>query len=299
MNFMTGEGRPMKLGVTFPQTEIGQDPAAIREYAQTAEELGYSHLIAFDHVLGANPAGHDGWKGPYDFRHLFHEPLVLFGYLAAVTSRLELVTAVVILPQRQTALVAKQTAEIDVLSNGRLRFGVGIGWNHVEYEGLGETFWDRGQRCEEQIEVLRALWTQETVNFEGHWHKITSAGINPLPIQRPIPIWIGGTHDRVIRRIARAADGWFPQFQPGVEAQLALQKLRDYASAEGRDPSGIGVEGRVNIANKNESEWEQAYTDWKQMGASHLAVNTMGAGLTTPQEHIRQIVRFKQVIDSM
>ena len=289
----------MKLGVTFPQTEIGHDPGAIREYAQITEELGYSHLIAFDHVLGANPDGHNGWKGAYDFRHLFHEPMVLFGYLAAVTTSLELVTAIVILPQRQTALVAKQTAEIDVLSNGRLRFGVGIGWNHVEYEGLGQNFQNRGKRSEEQIEVLRALWTQETINFEGHWHRITAAGINPLPVQRPIPIWIGGTDDRVIRRIARLADGWFPQFQPDDKARLVLQKLRDYALAEGRDPSKIGMEGRVNIANKSESEWAQAYSDWKQIGASHLSVNTMGAGLTSPSEHIKQIVRFKQVIDSM
>ena len=177
----------------FPQTEIGEDPIAIRDYAQAAEELGYRHLLIYDHVLGASTVNRPDWRGPYTSDTLFHEPFVLFGYLAGLTQRIELVTGVIILPQRQTALVAKQAAEIDVLSGGRLRLGVGIGWNEVEYQALGEDFHNRGARMEEQIDVLRALWTQPVVSFAGRWHQIEAAGIKPLPIQRPIPIWIGAT----------------------------------------------------------------------------------------------------------
>jgi probable F420-dependent oxidoreductase len=187
----------MQLGVIFPQTEIGADPKAIRDFAQAAEDMGYAHLIVFDHVLGADTAYHNNWQGPYTTADMFHEPFVLYGYLAAITERLELVTAVIILGQRQTALVAKQAAAVDVLSGGRLRLGVGIGWNAVEYEALGENFHDRGKRSEEQIAVLRALWTQEEVDFHGRWHDITHAGINPLPIQRPIPLWLGGRAEAV------------------------------------------------------------------------------------------------------
>ena len=176
----------MELGVVFPQTEIGSDPIAVRDYAQAAEQLGYTHLIVYDHVLGADTTRHENWQGGYTLESMFHEPFVLFGYLAGVTSTIELVTAVLILGQRQTALVAKQAAEVDVLSGGRLRLGIGVGWNHVEYEALGENFHDRGRRSEEQIELLRALWTEEAVDFHGRWHNVTHAGISPLPVQRPI-----------------------------------------------------------------------------------------------------------------
>jgi probable F420-dependent oxidoreductase len=178
----------MQVGVIFPQTEIGADPVAVRDYVQAAENLGYAHLLVYDHVLGADAQRHAGWSGGYTAKDMFHEPFVAFGYMAALTQRLELGTAVLVLGQRQTALVAKQAAEVDVLSGGRLRLGIGIGWNHVEYEALGENFQNRGRRSEEQIAVLRALWTQEVVSFEGRWHRITHAGLNPLPIQRPIPI---------------------------------------------------------------------------------------------------------------
>ncbi|HEY9325316.1 MAG TPA: LLM class F420-dependent oxidoreductase, partial [Candidatus Limnocylindria bacterium] len=182
----------MRVGAVFPQLEIGTDPDAIAKYARTVEDLGYDHLVIFDHVLGADANRPGGWTGAYDHRSMFHEPFVLYGYLAAVTSRLRLATAVLVLGQRQTALVAKQAAEVDVLSRGRLTLGVGIGWNAVEYEALGESFTNRGRRIEEQIAVLRALWTQEVVDFKGRWHRIDRAGIDPLPVQRPIPIWMGG-----------------------------------------------------------------------------------------------------------
>src|SRR5579859_7042033 len=178
----------MKIGVVFPQTEIGADAGAVRAYAQRVEELGYGHVLAYDHVLGADPAVHVGWSGPYDVRTTFHEPLVLFGYLAALTS-LELVTGIIILPQRQTALVAKQAAEVDLLTGGRFRLGIGLGWNAVEYEALGEDFTNRGKRSEEQVEVIRKLWTERSVTFEGKYHRVTGAGLAPLPNQRPIPVW--------------------------------------------------------------------------------------------------------------
>src|SRR6266567_5973620 len=219
----------MQLGVIFPQTEIGADPKAVRDFVQAAESIGYEHVIVFDHVLGVDTAHYQGWQGPYTKHDMFHEPFVLYGYLAAVTQRLELVTAVIILGQRQTALVAKQAAEVDVLSGGRLRLGVGIGWNAVEYEALGENFHNRGKRSEEQLAVLRALWTQDVVSFEGRWHRITHAGLNPLPIQRPIPIWLGAggrlnpiPPEPVMRRIARLADGWFPLFPPNDAGREAI-----------------------------------------------------------------------------
>jgi len=182
----------MKIGVVFPQTEIGQDPAMIRDYAQAVESMGYTHILAFDSVVGANPDRPGGWDSPFTYKHAFHEPFVLFGFCAGVTRHIELVTGIVILPQRQTVLVAKQAAQVDVLSGGRLRLGIGVGWNTVEFEALGENFKNRGRRVEEQLEVMRLLWTRELVTYAGQWHRVTDAGIKPLPIQRPIPMWMGG-----------------------------------------------------------------------------------------------------------
>ena len=294
----------MKLGVVFPQTEIGSDPAAVRDYVQAAEGLGYSHLIAYDHVLGADTGYHQVWEGTYTSEDLFHEPFVLFGYLASMTSTLQLVTSVIILGQRQTALVAKQAAEVDVLSGGRLRLGIGVGWNPVEYEALDQNFQNRGRRSEEQIEVLRALWTEKTVNFQGRWHRVTHAGINPLPVQRPIPIWLGAggrgspvPPDRVLRRVARLADGWFPQLAPDDIGQATINKVWEYAKEAGRDPASIGVEPRLDVSAGNPEFWQERATAWQGLGASHLGVNTMGAGLKSPQDHINVIQQFKEVVD--
>ncbi len=284
----------MKLGVVFPQTEIGSDPVAIRDYAQAAEQLGYHHVLVFDHVLGAHVDRFEGrFRPPYHYTTPFHEPFVLFGYLAALTS-LELVTGIVILPQRQTALVAKQAAEVDVLTRGRLRLGVGIGWNHVEYEALGQSFRNRGRRIEEQIALMRRLWTEELVDFEGKYHVVKQAGINPLPVQRPIPVWMGGGVDAVLRRIARIADGWFPQFRPGPDASETLDRLRGYIRDAGRKPEDVGIEGRISMFNTPEPEWGAALEGWRGLGATHVAVNTMNAGLASPQAHIDAIRRFKQ-----
>ena len=295
----------MRVGVVFPQTEIGPDPVAIRDYVQAAEDLGYSHLIAYDHVLGADIRFHEGWSGGYALNDMFHEPLVVFGYMAAITKTLELVTAILILGQRQTALVAKQAAEVDVLSGGRLRLGVGIGWNHVEYEALGQNFHNRGRRTEEQIPLLRALWTQEVVNFKGRWNHVTDAGINPLPVQRPIPIWMGAggrlspvPPERVLRRVARLADGWFPQFSPDEAGRETITRVREYAREEGRDPSVIGMEARINIADGNPEFWVERAKAWEELGATHISVNTMRAGLESSEAHINAIRQFKEVVGS-
>ena len=286
----------MKVGVTFPQIEIGNDPQLIKDYAQAAEDLGYNHLLVFDHVLGADPTNRPGWRGSYSIDDPFHEPFVLFGYLAAVAQKLELVTGVIILPQRQTALVAKQAAEVDVLTGGRLRLGVGVGWNEVEYEALGMNFHNRGRRIEEQVEVLRLLWTQKVVTFHGKYHHITEAGINPLPVQRPIPLWMGGSADVLLRRAARMADGWFPQMPPNQTAEEALSRLRAYLQAEGRDPNSFGLEARITIAGLSEDDWVAQFKGWEKLGATHISVNTMRAGLSSPQDHLNAIRRFKEVI---
>ena len=286
----------MQLGVIFPQTEIGADPVGVRDFVQAAEDLGYAHVIVFDHVLGADVSHYKDWQGPYTSQDMFHEPFVLYGYLAALTQRLELVTAVIILGQRSTALVAKQAAEIDVLSGGRLRLGVGTGWNAVEYEALNENFHNRGKRSEEQLEVMRALWTQEIVNFEGRWHTIRHAGINPLPVQRPIPVWLGGRVEAVVERVGRLADGWFPQFAPDDAGRETLERMRGYARAAGRDPADIGIEGRISLQGTTPEIRAKEATAWRDLGATHLSVNTMRAGLKTPAEHIAAIEAFKETV---
>lgn len=284
----------MQIGVTFPQTEIGADPLVIRDYAQTVEGLGYQHLVIFDHVLGADPTHRPGWRG-YTQQDMFHEPFVLFGYLAALT-HLELVTAVIILPQRQTALVAKQAAEVDILTGGKLRLGVGVGWNPVEYEALGMNFHTRGRAIEEQIEVLRLLWSQPIVSYHGQFHTITEAGLNPLPVRRSIPIWTGGRADVLLRRTARIADGWFPQGQPDEQMRQAVERLRRYISEAGRDPGSVGIEARMNAADGDLDEWVRQTKGWRELGATHISINTMGAGFKSPDEHIEAIRRYKEAV---
>ena len=286
----------MQVGVTFPQSEIGADSIAIRDYAQAAEDLGYEHLLAYDHVLGADPTNREGWRG-YSYETMFHEPLTLFGYLAAVTQRLELVSGVIVLPQRQTALVAKQAAEVDVLSGGRLRLGVGIGWNTVEYEALGEDFQTRGARIEEQIEVMRLLWTKEVVSYEGKYHRIDEAGINPLPVQRPIPVWMGARANVGLRRTARLAEGWFPLGPPDDSMREALKRLRDYVEEAGRDPESVGIEARLDVGRVPPDEWIPQTEAWRPLGATHISVNTMNAGLRSPQEHVETIRRYKEALE--
>src|SRR5579875_331765 len=284
----------MYPGVVFPQNEIGADPAAIREYAQTVEELGYDHLMAYDHVLGADPTHRPGWRG-YTAKDLFHEPFVLFGYLAALT-HLELVTGVIILPQRQTALVAKQAAEVDVLSGGKMRLGIGVGWNPVEYEALGMDFHKRGRVIEEQVEALRLLWSREIVTYKGRFHTITEAGLNPLPVRRSIPIWMGGTADVLLRRSARLADGWFPQGPPDAQMQAAIGRLRGYLREAGRDPATFGIEPRINAGDGDVHRWQDETRRWQELGATHICINTMGAGYNSLRQHLEAIRRYREML---
>jgi probable F420-dependent oxidoreductase len=282
----------MRIGVVFPQTEIGNDPVAISDYAQAAEGLGFTHILAYDHVLGANPQRPGGWSGPYTYRSPFHEVFVLFSYLAGVTQRLELVTGILILPQRQTALVAKQAASLDLLSGGRLRLGVGLGWNEIEYISLNENFHNRGKRIEEQVQLLRRLWSEPLVDFQGSWHTIPDAGVNPLPVQRPIPLWFGGDAEPVLRRVARLGDGWMPDYRNIADARPSLALLDRCLAEAGRSRDQIGIEPRITYGSGDAKAWEKAMQDWQAEGATHLSFNTMRSGFTTPQEHIQAIQKF-------
>ncbi len=279
----------MQIGVVFPQTEIGADPGGVREYAQAAQQLGFAHLLAYDHVLGADVADRPEWPGPYTSEHMFHEIFVLFGHLAAVVPGLELVTGVLVLPQRQTALVAKQAAEIDVLTGGRFRLGVGIGWNFVEFEALGEEFSNRGKRVEEQIELLRRLWTEPVVTFDGSYHSVPAAGINPLPVQRPIPVWIGGSAEAALKRAARIADGFFPQRPLEGGWPETMERFRGWAEEAGRDPASIGIEWRLDASTGTPDGWRQSVEEWTALGATHVSVTAMRGGLDGPDAHIGRL----------
>lgn len=282
----------MKMGVVFPQTEFGNEWSAVRDYAQTVEGLGFSHIVAYDHVLGANPERPGGWTGPYTFRSSFLEPFVLFSYIAGITQKVGLTTSIIILPQRPTALVAKQSACLDVLSGGRLRLGFGLGWNEVEYISLNEDFHTRGRRFEEQIEVLRHLWTQPLVTFSGRWHTIPDAGINPLPMQQPIPVWFGGHSEPVLRRTARLADGWMPNYRKPEDAGPAIDHLRELLVEARRDPTQFGIEARIPYGSGDPQAWQELLAGWQAAGATHFSVNTMGSDFITPSQHLKALERF-------
>jgi probable F420-dependent oxidoreductase len=291
----------MKLGAIFPQTECGADIQAIGQFVRAVEELGFDHLFVADHVLGADPRVHAHPSlATYSHEAPVHEALTLMAYLAAITSRLTLATGILILPQRQTALVAKQAAQIDVLSGGRLRLGIGVGWNAVEFEALNETFENRGRRSAEQVAVLRALWTEPLVTFRGEFHRISHAGLNPMPIQRPIPIWFGvGSRDHpvppdaALRRIARLADGWSPNFAPDAQGRALVGRVHDYAREAGRDPSRLPLEGRIRLAGQDADGWTKQVEAWKALGATHLIAEPRGAKLHFPDGHLEALRRFK------
>ena len=286
----------MKIGVVFPQIEFTSDPLAVRDYAQAAEGLGFTHVLAYDHVLGANPDRPGGWNGPYTFQSPFLEPFILFSFMAGLTVTLGFVTGIIILPQRQTALVAKQAATLDVLCSGRLRVGVGLGWNEVEYAALNEDFHTRGRRISEQVEVLRMLWSQPLVNFQGRYHTIQDAGINPLPVQRPIPLWFGGQSEEQIRRAAKLADGWMPNYRTVADAKPALDSLDRHLAEAGRPRSAFGLEPRLNYGKGDPRDWENLIKEWQAAGATHLSINTMGCGFSTPAAHIQAIRSMARAI---
>lgn len=286
----------MRFGVVYPQTEYPTDPGAVRDFAQTAEGLGYAHLLAYDHILGANPERPGGWRGPYSYRDPFHEPFVLFAWLAPLAPRLEFATGVIVLPQRQTALVAKQAATLDVLSGGRLRLGIGIGWNQVEYEALGMDFHTRGRRSEEQVDLLQRLWTEELVTFSGRWHQVTDAGINPLPVQRPIPVWFGGQADAVMERVARLGQGWMPNVRTAAEAAPALETLDRFLEQHGRSRADVGLDARILYSKGDPAEWRALLEGWQAAGATHITLNTMRSGLRGAEEHLNAMRRFAELM---
>jgi probable F420-dependent oxidoreductase len=292
----------MQIGMVFPQLEIGADRVVIRDFVQAIEALGYDHLLTAEHVLGADKTHRPGWRA-YDIADMFHEPFVLFGYIAGCTIRIGLATCILVLPQRQTALVAKQAAQVDVFCGGRLRLGIGIGWNAVEYEALGEDFRTRGARVGEQIQVLRTLWTAPSVTVRGKRHAIVEAGLNPLPVQRPIPVWIGGDSDVALRRAAALGDGWMPgvgSYSPllaTAEGRRGLvERLHGFARAAGRDPSSIGIEARVSLADGGPDEWRHAAGEWRDLGATHVSAMTYGAGLRNVGEHLTMARRFLDAV---
>lgn len=290
----------MRIGISFPQTEIGSDPVAIRDLVQAAEELGYDYVTITDHVIQGGKPVADDWRAYYVRDNMFHEPFVLMGYLAGQTSRIEFATAILILSQRQTVLVAKQAAEVDVLSQGRLRLGVGIGWNELEFNALNENFRDRGRRVEEQMDVLRALWSNELVTYDGEWHKITDAGINPLPVQRPIPLWIGAFQEAAVERAGRLADGWFmnPRMEPDDAARRELDVFHAAAAKAGRDANALGLDATVFAHEGSENVWVDKAEAWRAFGISHLTFRTMENDLKSAEEHIQTIRRFKEVYPS-
>jgi probable F420-dependent oxidoreductase len=295
----------MRIGVTFPTIEL-RDPAQVRAYAQAVEELGFTHLAAWEHVLGADLTNRPDWTGPNTMVDV-HEPLVLFGFLAAVTGRIELVTEVLALPQRQTALVAKQVAEVDVLSAGRLRLGVGLGWAEPEFRALNESFSDRGRRVDEQIGLLKSLLSQECVTFHGSWHSVEAMGIRPLPVRRPVPLWLGGHADVSLRRVAALADGWMSLLSP-AEARDGgyVERLRRYVDEVGRPRDAVGIEATVSLAEdllpqdeptlRDPQAWADDVEGWRVLGATHLSVNTMGAGFSTADDHVNALRRFLDAV---
>jgi probable F420-dependent oxidoreductase len=265
----------MKLGITLPLKDVQGDPATVRDFARAAEATGYHHLGAPDHVLGVNVASRPDWGDRNTSQDFLHDPFVLFGFLSACTRTIGFSTQVLILAQRQTVLVAKQAASLDVLSEGRLRLGVGIGWNPVEFVGLNENFHDRGRRSEEQVEVMQALWAEPHVTFKGRWHTIDDAGINPLPARRTIPIWFGGHEDVTLRRIAKCGDGWMMLAHPmGEKAEAEFAKLHRYAREAGRDPGEIGLEVWVSTADGGPAEWRREFAYWKSVGVTHITLNS-------------------------
>jgi probable F420-dependent oxidoreductase len=286
----------MRVGIVFPQSEIGNDPIVIRDWAQAAEGLGYDHILVYDHVLGPGRTTRPDLGDNYTSDQPIHEIFVLLGYLAGQTSRIGLTTGVLILPQRQTALVAKQAAAVDLFSGGRLRLGVGVGWNAVEYEGLNEDFTNRGARSEEQIAVLRALWSATAITYRGRWHTIDDAGINPLPVQRPIPIWLGGMAESTLKRAGRLADGWLPMPAPDDESRAKLERLRDYAREAGRDPATIGIGPQLVLSQVGEANAAGHAARWRDLGATHLSVNVSGLGYRTPREQIAALRTMKEML---
>ncbi len=284
----------LTLGAVLPTNEIAADPAAIRDFAQAVEEIGFNHLLIYDHVLGADPSAHN-LTGPYTDNDPFHEVFVTLGFIAACTTTLEMATAVLVLPQRQTVLAAKQAAQLAVLSNNRFRLGVGSGWNHVEYDALNENFRNRGRRQEEQIELMRALWNNHLVDFDGEFHQVKAAGIEPR-LTEPIEVWFGGAHDLQLRRTARIGDGWFPIGAPNADSAAMVETLRAYLRENGREADGFPIEPQAQIRGGNPELWVSHAERWAELGATAMSIATMNAGLSDVDAHIDAIRQYREAV---
>jgi probable F420-dependent oxidoreductase len=295
----------MQLGVVFPNDTIEPDAGAIREYVRAVEAMGFSHILSYDHVIGANRASRPGWQG-YDLDSKFHEPVALLSWIAGATSRIGLATGVMILPQRQAVLVAKQAATLDLLSGGRLRLGVGTGWNTVEYEALGVDFTRRGRIFDEQIDLLRALWTERAVSFAGQFHTVNDAGLFPMPIQRPIPLWLGGggVHpikgwghvDTVLSRIARKADGWLPTFDPDDAGAELVARMRHFASEAGREPADIPIEAL--LLPLKHPDWIGHIRKWQRLGASRMVTNISAPDVVGVSGNLRRLEEIRAAMQA-
>jgi probable F420-dependent oxidoreductase len=285
-----------QIGAFFPTRDMPADPVAIRDWAQAAEAIGYDFIEVSDHVLGADRAALSDFKGPYDVDDSFHETFVTLSFIAAVTERVGLASGVLILPQRQTALVAKQAAQVDIVSGGRLRLGIGVGWNPVEYEALGQDWHVRGRRQAEQIELLNRLWSERSVTFEGKFDRVRHAGINPLPIQQPIPIWFGGGVDAVLRRAATYGQGWIPLGNPDAQIEDQLQRLRSYLQAAGRTPDSFGIEAWIRSGLGGPEQWRAAAERWQSLGATHVTFYTSGQGVGPLAQQIEAMQQFRDAI---
>ena len=283
----------MQISAWFPTRDIGTDPVRVRDWAQAAEELGYDHIEVPDHVFGAT--ARDGWSPRYNEQDAFHETFVTLGFLAGVTTTIGLASGVLILPQRQTGVVAKQATQVDILSGGRLRLGVGVGWNHVEYEALNEDWKSRGTRQREQVEVLKKLWCDDLVTYQGRFHQFTEVNITPRPVQRPIPVWFGGSSDAVVKRAAQIGDGWMPIMAPDHEAEAKLEQLRNHLSDCGRDTSAFGIEGWLRMDKADPDEWGVAAEGWRKLGADIVMLYPMYR-IPDLDDQIETLRRFKEVV---
>ena len=289
----------MRYGVFFPTAKIGNDPATLKRFATGVEGQGYEYIAAPDHVVQAGKPIEEGWRAQYtrDFPH--HEPLLLFSFMAAATERIRFQTAVLILAQRQAVLVAKQAAQLDVLSGGRAELGIGIGWNELEFTALEQSFRNRGRRVEEQIDVLRRLWTEELVTFKGQWHQIEEAGLAPMPVQRPIPLWIGAFEARAVNRAGRLADGWLvnPRLGPGDEETSRLIHIYHQGAAEaGRDPANLGLGATVHLGDRGANAWVDEVGAWRERGATQITARTSTSDYAALEQHLDAFAAFQEAV---
>ena len=287
----------MEFGAVFPHNEIGTDPGAIKAYAQGVEALGATHLLIYDHVLGADPDRAGGWQGAYDKNVAFHEPFTTFGFIAAVTEKLEMITTVLILPQRQTVLVAKQAAQVAVLSNNRFRLGIGTGWNKIEYEALNETFTNRGKRQAEQVELMRKLWREDSLTYQSEYHTINGASINPRP-SKPIPIWFGGSAPALLERCGQIGDGWIPLMGANDAARECIDTIRTSREAAGHSFEDFGIQAQAQYSGGNPDRWASHAAKWRDIGATHLAIATHNAGTTDVDGHLSRIQEYLDAVNS-